>query len=83
MLDRSLTMPRHKLTGPIDATLLLLSRSLHCRSTDFCCSHCIPPSMGKPTPAAVDKVLDVPTVSFRIITDDKSLLGPAGVHSVG
>lgn len=24
----------------------------------------------------------LPTVSFRVITDDKSLLAPAGVHSV-
>jgi len=31
---------------------------------------------------AAPKVYDIPTVSFRIITDDKSLLGPAGVHSV-
>lgn len=28
------------------------------------------------------KKVDVPTVSFRVITDDKALLGPAGVHSV-
>ncbi|KLT46484.1 hypothetical protein CC85DRAFT_281589 [Cutaneotrichosporon oleaginosum] len=27
------------------------------------------------------KKVDVPTVSFRVITDDKALLGPAGVHS--
>lgn len=27
--------------------------------------------------------LQLPTVSYRVITDDKSLLTPAGVHSVG
>lgn len=36
-----------------------------------------------PIPAPPEeKKYDIPTVSFRIITDDKSLLSPAGVHSV-
>jgi hypothetical protein len=43
---------------------------------------------SKPAPSAAagapaGMVYDIPTVSFRIITDDKSLLVPAGVHSVG
>lgn len=38
--------------------------------------------MAKPDSAPPAKVYDIPTVSFRIITDDKSLVGPAGVHSV-
>lgn len=37
--------------------------------------------MSTPTVQA-EKAYDIPTVSFRVITDDKSLLSPAGVHSV-
>jgi hypothetical protein len=36
----------------------------------------------KAAPPPAGKLYDIPSVSFRIITDDKSLLGPAGVHSV-
>lgn len=44
-----------------------------------------PMAKSKPAPAPLrpaEKTYDIPTVSFRVITDDAALLAPAGVHSV-
>lgn len=76
MLITPSSFPRHFQTRTRDLLLRVPNMSSVFVSTD--------PTMAKakPAPAAADKAHDVPTVSFRIIADDKTQAGPTGVHSV-